>query len=353
MDKRFDKRVRKKVLMFCSNFDGSSCDIMGKNIARSLSRYYDVRYVRNVHKMPFQLHFLASIPLYVFKSLQHKSDVTISLKPFPAPCLAAMIQKVRGAKIVLDIDDIDYGYSSKLSRVLKYAQSLFVDRFDLVMAHNPYLLEKVKQEFNIRKARLALRGQGVDIGIFKVKKVSEVKDGKKRLVFVGFLNSSCYLDDILAAMKLASQKCSNIRLAVIGDGYKRAYYEKRAKDLGLDVEFLGNINDQNVIADCVNSSDASIIYYPDNLSNRYRASMKIREYLAVGKPTICNDLGDLAQFKDYTYHSATGDLEGLSGQIIKALFSPDKRGDRGREYVRKDLSWDAVVEKIAKEIEDA
>ena len=176
---------------------------------------------------------------------------------------------------------------------------------------------------------------------------------KKRLIFTGHLNASSYLGEILDAFKLASMKKKNIELVVIGDGYKKTAYEKIAKRLGIDVKFLGYLSNQDIIARHIAFSDAGIVYYPETLGNKYRCSMKLREYLAMGKPAVCNDFGDLKRFKKYAYMSKTGDIKAFSGQIIKALFRPDKRELKGMAYVRSNLSWNAVVENMLKKVQNA
>ena len=173
------------------------------------------------------------------------------------------------------------------------------------------------------------------------------------MIFTGHLNASSYLEEILKAFKLTSIKRKNINLIVIGDGYKSPAYKRMAKKLNINAKFLGYISDQNKIASHIAASDACAVYYPNTIGNRYRCSMKLREYLAMGKPTACNDFGDLKRFKKYTYMSSTNDIEGFSEQISKALFKPDKRELSGMSYVRKNLSWDSVINGILEKIKHA
>ncbi len=341
-----------RFLIFCSLPRNSGSYVMGKYIARSLAKQHKVEYVNTFNRMPFNLYYLASIPVYLFKSLFKKSDVTIVLKPFPAACLAAFIQKLYGAKTILDIDDVDYGYTGYLSGITKHIQSLFSKKFDLIFVHNAELMKRVQQDFGIKKEKLFLRDQGVDLDVFKPMRIAR-QGRKKRLIFTGHLNASSYLGEILNAFKLASMNKKNIELIVIGDGYKKTAYEKTARKLGIDVKFLGYISNQDVIARHIASSDAGVVYYPETLGNKYRCSMKLREYLAMGKPAACNDFGDLKRFKKYTYMSRTGDIKAFSGQIIKALFRPDKRELMGMSYVRSNLSWNAIVENMLEKIQNA
>ena len=185
------------------------------------------------------------------------------------------------------------------------------------------------------------------------KSQTPTREKTKTLIFTGHLNASSYLEEILKAFKLASTKRSNIKLVIIGDGYKKNAYQKMAKRLNINAEFLGYISNQEVVADHIARSNACVVYYPKTLGNKYRCSMKLREYLAMGKPAACNDFGDLKRFKKYTYMSKTGNIEAFSDQILKALFNPDKRELLGMFYVRKNLSWDSIIDKMLKRIENA
>jgi len=338
-----------KFLIFCSLPRNSGSYVMGKYISKSLAKHHKADYINSFSRLPFNLYYLASIPIYVLKSLFRKSDYVIVLKPFPAACIAALIQKLYGAKIILDIDDIDYGYTNYLAKITKYIQSLFAKRFDFIFVHNKELMKKVQQDFKISKEKLFLREQGVDLAVFRPIKITK-KNEKKCLIFTGHLNASSYLDEIIKAFKLASAKKNNLRLVIIGDGYKKPAYERMAKKLNIDAKFLGYISDQEMIARHIAYSSAGVVYYPNTIGNKYRCSMKLREYLSMGKPVACNDFGDLKRFKNYTYMSDTGDIKAFSEQILKALFHSDKRELQGMSYVRKNLSWDSVVEDMLKKI---
>jgi len=78
--------------------------------------------------------------------------------------------------------------------------------------------------------------------------------------------------------------------------------------------------------------------------------MKIREYLSVGTPTVCNDFGDLARFKDYTYSFKTEDKIAFSNMLKKAIYSNDGREKKGQEFVQKNMSWEKIGISISEAI---
>ena len=72
--------------------------------------------------------------------------------------------------------------------------------------------------------------------------------------------------------------------------------------------------------------DAAIVYYKDIEVNYFRESMKLREMLALGLKVVCNDVGDLERFKDYTYQTGSGHEE-VAHQLVSVL----RDGGDGRE----------------------
>src|SRR3989338_10999028 len=158
-----------KFLIFCSLPKNSGSYVMGKYIAKALSKNHKVKYIKSFNRLHFNLYYLVSIPVYIIRSLFNKSDCTLVLKPFPAACMAALIQKLYGSKIILDIDDIDYGYRKTFSGITMLIQGFFARTFDLVFVHNEELMKKAQKDFGIKKEKLVLRNQGVDLNIFKPK----------------------------------------------------------------------------------------------------------------------------------------------------------------------------------------
>jgi glycosyltransferase involved in cell wall biosynthesis len=84
---------------------------------------------------------------------------------------------------------------------------------------------------------------------------------------------------------------------------------------------------------------------PENQASRYRASVKVREYLAMGLPVATNIVGsDLSPFIPFLQVIEAGDIAGFAEAVERALA-------RGRsEEARKDLennwAWEMVVSRF-------
>ncbi|GAG26565.1 unnamed protein product, partial [marine sediment metagenome] len=94
----------------------------------------------------------------------------------------------------------------------------------------------------------------------------------------------------------------------------------------------------------------AVVYYKDTRVNYYRESMKLREMLALGLKVVCNDVGDLRNFTNYTYQTDT-DFEAVSNMLVKVLAEGgDGREKKGREFVRQNLRWDEIGLKLYERI---
>jgi glycosyltransferase involved in cell wall biosynthesis len=72
----------------------------------------------------------------------------------------------------------------------------------------------------------------------------------------------------------------------------------------------------------------------------------LREYLTMGKKVVCNDVGDLKLFEDYTYQT-TSNLEDFAQTIADVVEQePDKRVKAGQRFVENNYSWEVIGKKF-------
>jgi len=122
---------------------------------------------------------------------------------------------------------------------------------------------------------------------------------------------------------------------------------KNAKERGIENIKFTNYLPPERCAELMAASDACIVYYPKTEGNKYRSSMKLREYLAMGKPVICNSFADLENFKKYTYQF---DKDEEAEEAFKKALKPDKREIKGQKFVRENMSWEKIGQNIAERI---
>lgn len=337
-----------KILMICSLAKGTGAYLRGSYFAKSLEELGNkVDYVKSFRRLPFEFYYLLSLPYYLFKTLFRRYDAIICLKTFPNATIPSLLK--RNAVKVIDIDDLDSGFS-KLSKIIEKFQDPFVKYFDLVTVHNDELYKRVTQKLNIPREKVYRIEQGVRLDIFDKDKYKKKKTNEKIIVYTGHLSRASDLDYILLIFSELSKRYKYLKFNIVGGGVKLENYKKKARKLGIKrIEFTGYLPPEKV-AEQVSQADACIVYYPETEANKYRSSMKVREYLAMEKPVICNDFADLKNFEGYTYQFRYNDMDGALKTCLKALKS-DGREKKGYLFVKKNMSWSKVALGITEKIE--
>jgi glycosyltransferase involved in cell wall biosynthesis len=313
----------------------------------------EVSIINPIRAFPFLLDYAISLPLYSIKSLLVDCDVAMAIKPFPNAAIPIFLKKMSHcrAKAVIDIDDLDYGYRKKImASIIKTIQSPFPKRCDLVTYHNEHLHKHISDNYKIPDEKMYKLDQGVDLDIFNPHREDiesnmdmNLKD-ENLVVYTAHLNIACDLDCILKGIRSVISRNPAIKLLVVGGGPLLKYYENMAVKMNLrnNVFFTGYLKKVQDVPKYINIANTCIVYYRDKRVNYYRSSMKLREYLAMGKKVVCNDVGDLKLFKDYTYQTSST-LEDFAHAIANVVEQePDKRVKAGQRFVENNYSWDAI-----------
>lgn len=230
-------------------------------------------------------------------------------------------------------------------------------RCDLVTYHNDYLYQHILKNYGITKKKTYKLDQGVDLDIFNPLR-EDVKDFSKSksddlVVYTAHLNITCYLDNILDAIKIAITQNPNIKLLVVGGGPLLKNYKNLVVKMKLqnNVSFTGYVKNWD-IPKYINIANTCVVYYKDNKVNYYRTSMKLREYLAMGKKVACNDVGDLGLFEKYTYQTSSN-IEDFANKIVEVVEQePDKRVRLGQRFVENNYSWDMIGKRFNEKLEE-
>jgi len=343
-----------KIVILSSLATDTGCWLRMQYLATALRKAGNtVTFVKPVKKtMPLKFDLLFSF-LKNLKIFFIDADVFIGMKPFPNVTLPLLIKKAFGARVVVDIDDVDYGYRSGLiSWVTKLMQTPFPRFFDMVTYHNDTLRQIIAEDFNVPYEKLYKLEQGVDLDIFNPKKFKPKKKTGKVLVYTGHLDINSYLEEMLHAFKIIVEKRSDVRMVIVGCGPMENQIKKFAAKLGLEekVIFTGFVQKNDQVARHIFDADVCLIYWKDSPANRCRCSMKLREYLAMGKIVVCNKVGELKDFGKYTYQSGNS-VEEFAEKILEVLNGKtDGRERRGRSFVLKNYSWEIIGKKFAERL---
>jgi glycosyltransferase involved in cell wall biosynthesis len=222
---------RKSYLVLSSKGSGTGCALRALYIAEALRRKgHTVHFPKPLPTLPGWIDMGLSTFYYFAYSLFVVSDVAFCVKPYPMAVPALWVQRLKGAKVVFDVDDVDDAYSHGVfQKFHRWLQKPWPQWADLATYHNPLLKEHLLADFNVPGSKIRQVPQGVDSFIFNTLPLKEIdlppgvanwKAARKGplLCFTAHLNVACDLGPVLEAFKLILESSPSSRLLVAGAG---------------------------------------------------------------------------------------------------------------------------------------
>ena len=192
-----------------------------------------------------------------FKLLRADYDLVHTHMPTPwTSDWSILIAKILGKKSIISIhNDMDKpGFLNKLITKI-YLNTFF--RFSLALVDKIILVNPDwKQSFIATKHlllpyqnKISVIPNGIDLSLFD--KTIKTKRDPNQILFVSILDKHHGfkgLDYLLQALAIIKKSIPNINLIIVGEGELKSYYQKKAKQLGIEknVTFVGEIKQQNL-----------------------------------------------------------------------------------------------------------
>jgi len=204
------------------------------------------------------------------------------------------------------------------------------------------------------KQRLQARGIKTDIsvvpnGIDCDRFEPNGGEPKQQLLFVGRLKKGKGPHYLLEAFSELAPEYPNLTLKLVGDGPLRDNLEEQAVEFGISdrVELLGEVpNDE--LPELYNESLAFVL--PSLNEGLPRT---VLEAMACGKPVVTSDLEQLRPIVDgagYTIEPGSPmALTNALNEILEANGQLESFGDRARDLVEREFSWQHTVEQTVNE----
>jgi len=272
----------------------------------------------------------------------------------PNSVLPALRAARRGARIVLDVDDLDFEYyppGPQRALVRRWFRS-WPRRFDAVSYHVEPLREYLQAESGMPAERLRRIPQGVDLDVFTAPSSplpAEIEEFTRRhaaIVYMASLGITSDFEDVLPALARILERRPDWGLLVLGHGVRLDAYREQAAALGLAgrIRFAGYV-DHATVPSVLRACRAGFHYLRPAGANRYRAIMKIREYLAAGLPVVANPSADAADFREFI-ELAEGE-EAVERALAAALAGErTERTAAGRRFIEGQLAWPRLAPEI-------
>jgi glycosyltransferase involved in cell wall biosynthesis len=288
-------------------------------------------------------------------ALTCRADLAAGFKPHPNVTLPLLICKLRGMPTWIDVDDLDHAYREGLvSRLVEWMQRPFPRLCTVISYHNQLLKDYLVQRMRCAPERLLRIPQGVHYAFFNEAVAPAdlpVDDSKPVAIYAAHLNVASDLDPVLRAWRTVVEKKPGALLVVIGGGPMQGHFQRLAVELGLAAQvcFTGEVRHAEVRRYFARA-DVALLYMSRRLVNKYRCSLKLREYFAAGLKVVCNDFGELDEFAELTYQtkSGVGDFAAMIVRVLEGF--DDGRQETARRFAREQLDWPRIIETAAADL---
>jgi glycosyltransferase involved in cell wall biosynthesis len=166
------------------------------------------------------------------------------------------------------------------------------------------------------------------------------------LVFVGNISLGDDLDLALRALPEVLEHVPGVKLVIVGTGDGLARLRALADDLALGdhVRFTGWIDHHHVPA-YLAAADIAIYPYRDTLINRSKCSIKVLEYMTMGKAIVTTRVGQNLEYLEHGQSgilAAPGDSRAFARALLHLLENPDlarRLGQNAARRIREQFTW--------------
>lgn len=233
------------------------------------------------------------------------------------------------------------GYlSQKLSFILIKRKA------DLIIVVNPIVKkELIKIGFNEKKINVNYNG----IDLKKINNIRPSKNNNYDCVFLGRLNASKGIFDLIEIWMDFTKKHTEVTLAMIGGGNNKLEQElkKLVKKCNLEknIHILGYLDDEEAFGILKSSK---IFVFP---SHEEGFGISILEAMTCGLPVVAYDLSTYKSiYGNNILKVPIGDFKQFAENILKLLNEKQIRDDiglKGQEFIQK-YDWDEIAEEELK-----
>jgi glycosyltransferase involved in cell wall biosynthesis len=201
-----------------------------------------------------------------------------------------------------------------------------------------YLLKR-----GFKEEKIYVSSNGIDFEYFdKLEKNERCFEG----IFLGRLNASKGIYDLVNIWKKVIEKLPEAKLAVIGGEGKsvKEYLQKKINEAGLqkNIELMGFLPDEE--AHKILKS-GKVFIFP---SHEEGWGIAIAEAMASGLPVVSWNLPVYKDvFENNTFQTKENEIELFSANVVKLLKDENERieiGEKGKNFIRR-YSWDLVAKR--------
>jgi glycosyltransferase involved in cell wall biosynthesis len=294
-------------------------------------------------------------------------DIVVGTVPQPLLPLAAWMRSLTGkTKFVLEIRDLwpeslvaagQGGTDSMAYLGLKRIADHLYQHADHVVAVTDAIRDRVVTDWGVPAKRVDVIRAAVDADTFDLS--GDVSEHKKRwgeeekftVTYMGTLGNAHGLEIILDAAASLAEKRPEIEFLFVGDGAEGARLREGARKQS-NVRFLG-VRPREDLPSIYAASDVCMAVLRDDPLFTTVVPNKIYEYMAAGKPIICNVVGEASSLVEsasagvITSPGSSAELAEAVTQLADDAELRERMGRNGAEWVRENAAWGSRAEQYA------
>ena len=274
--------------------------------------------------------FLTLATLWLLRGLSRPYDVIQVHNPPDFLLAAALVPKLRGARIVFDVHDfapelfaLHFAGVPGARRVLERIETWAFRQADVVVTVN----ERYRERIAARRGRdgVAVVLNSLDEGLLP-QDASPSAD-EFRVVTHGTLNAHYGVDVLVEAFRQVHDAVPRARLEILGDGDAVSTIRERIAELGLEeaTRFEGRYLPQREALSRVAGANAGVIANLPLPRNHAALPVKLLEYVAMGIPVVTSDLAAIHDYfdEDEVRFVPGGESAALAEALIAIARDPD------------------------------
>jgi glycosyltransferase involved in cell wall biosynthesis len=287
------------------------------------------------HKTPYDLIHVHSVP-----------DFEV---------FAAVIPKLFGSKIILDIHDpMPDFYVAKFGSHRKHFYNVltYIERVSTMFSHHvitvtDYWMNKIAQRSRIPEGKASVTLNLPDIKMFnhKAYDINRRKNSNFILIYPGTINKHCGLDLAIRAVNMARSDAPALQFHIYGSGTELNKMKQLVSELKMkDIVFFHKAVPLESVPEIMKNADAGIALLAGQGDYAQQAlNVKLFEYLSMGLPAIATRTKSIEYYvgEGTVVLSDPNSVEDISRCIREIYENPRKREElqeRGLEFIQHNNS---------------
>lgn len=270
------------------------------------------------------------------------SDVVLITSPPPQMYLIALISKLMGKKVIIDVRDlfldvsVNLGFikqGSLVDMIFRFLESKALQKADVITVVTTRIRRQLIEKYRINPTKCYVVPNGVDLETFKCDKLKR----KLQMVYAGYLGHAQDFDVFLKGYALLKEN-ERVPLILAGGGETLEDVLKNAEKLGIAkwIKYVGVLSRKEVVK-LLCSSSIGVAPIKADESLKYAIPSKIYEYLACGLPFIGIGIGEIERIAKESKAGCVGKTPEEVAECIKKLLNTNikKLRIRALKYVKR------------------